>query len=87
MPVVSTPPADLWICVADPHRAGQESSYYPGDLNFRMADVIVINKANTAPEGSVEAVKEAAGTPGRRYGPCPCIDLRVHSGPGAASNG
>ena len=55
---------DLWITVADPHRAGQESTYYPGDLNFRMADAIVINKANTAPEGSVEAVREAAGARG-----------------------
>ena len=29
---------DLWVCVADPHRAGHEELYYPGDLNFRMAD-------------------------------------------------
>lgn len=51
---------DLWVCVADPHRAGHEEQYYPGDLNFRMADVIVINKANTAPEGGVETVKNNA---------------------------
>lgn len=56
---------DLWICIADPHRLGHESSYYPGDLNFRMADVIVINKANTAPEGSVDKLKEAA----QKYNP------------------
>lgn len=52
---------DLWICIADPHRLGHESRYYPGDLNFRMADVVVINKANTAPEGSVEVIRTAAG--------------------------
>lgn len=48
---------DLWICVCDPHRAGHEMSYYPGDVNFRCADVVVINKANTAPEGSIEIIK------------------------------
>jgi len=42
--------AGLWICVADPHRPGHESTYYPGNLNFKCADVIVINKANTAPK-------------------------------------
>ncbi|KAI9024124.1 hypothetical protein DFJ74DRAFT_72715 [Hyaloraphidium curvatum] len=51
---------DLWICVADPHRAGHELSYYPGSLNFAMADAIVINKANTADPDKVEAVKKAA---------------------------
>lgn len=48
---------DLWICVCDPHRAGHELHYYPGDLNMRCADVIVINKANTAPEGSIDVIK------------------------------
>ena len=47
---------DLWICVADPHRAGDELAYYPGDINFRCADVIVINKANTAKEDSIKQV-------------------------------
>jgi hypothetical protein len=36
--------------VTDPHRAGAEVGYYPGDVNFRAADVITINKVNTAPE-------------------------------------
>ena len=49
--------------MTDPHRAGHESSYYPGDVNFRMADVILINKANTAPRGSLEKLHEAAGGP------------------------
>ncbi len=39
---------DLWLCVADPTRPGHEESYYPGDTNFKKADIIVINKANNA---------------------------------------
>lgn len=43
---------DLHIVVADPHRPGHELSYYPGEANLRMADVIIINKVDTAnPEG------------------------------------
>jgi predicted GTPase len=48
--------ADLAITVADPHRAGNELSYYPGEVNMRMADVIVINKVDTADRAGVEAV-------------------------------
>jgi predicted GTPase len=40
--------SDLHIVVADPHRAGHESAYHPGEANVRMADVIVINKVDTA---------------------------------------
>ncbi len=47
--------SDLQIVVADPHRVGHELTYYPGETNFRMADVIVINKIDTAP---VENVKK-----------------------------
>ncbi len=39
---------DLHIVVADPHRAGHEMTYYPGQVNMRMADVVVINKIDTA---------------------------------------
>lgn len=39
---------DLHIVVADPHRPGHELSYYPGETNLRMADLIVINKVDTA---------------------------------------
>ena len=39
---------DLHIVVTDPHRAGHESSYHPGETNLRMADVVVINKIDTA---------------------------------------
>jgi predicted GTPase len=40
--------SDLEIVVADPHRAGHELAYYPGETNFRRAKVIVINKMDTA---------------------------------------
>jgi len=45
---------DLNIVVADPVRVGDESAYYPGETNVRMADVIVINKVNIVPKKSVE---------------------------------
>ena len=51
---------DLWITVADPHRAGHESSYHPGEINFRQADVIVINKADTASAENLQALRDAA---------------------------
>src|SRR5262245_3079946 len=44
--------ADLEIVVANPHRAGHEQSYHPGEANLRRAQVVVINKIDTAgPEG------------------------------------
>ncbi|MCK4902921.1 MAG: GTPase, partial [Thermoplasmatales archaeon] len=51
---------DLLITMADPHRAGHELLYYPGELNFRSADVIIINKVNTADRRDVEAVRNNA---------------------------
>ncbi len=39
---------DLWITVADPHRPGHEIQYHPGETNLRWADVVVINKVDTA---------------------------------------
>ena len=47
---------DLWITVADPHRAGHEVAYYPGESNFRAADVIVINKMDTADYANVRTI-------------------------------
>ena len=45
---------DLLITVADPHRPGHELRYYPGEVNVRMADVVVINKVDSAdPEGVI----------------------------------
>ncbi len=43
---------DLMVTVADPHRPGHEVSYYPGEVTLRIADVVIINKEETAnPEG------------------------------------
>ncbi|MGQ9490178.1 MAG: cyclic 2,3-diphosphoglycerate synthase [Anaerolineae bacterium] len=53
---------DLHIVVADPHRPGHELSYWPGSANFRMADVIVINKVDTADLAPISAVRESAAT-------------------------
>ena len=44
---------DLMITVADPHRVGDEISYYPGEINLRMAQLIVINKVDTAEPSNV----------------------------------
>jgi predicted GTPase len=52
--------SDLEIVVADPFRPGHESSFFPGETNFRRADVIVINKAKTASSENVEKVIQAA---------------------------
>jgi predicted GTPase len=49
---------DLNVVVADPHRAGDELSYYPGETNVRMADVVVINKVDSAPPEGVRQVRE-----------------------------
>jgi len=51
--------SDLHIVIADPHRPGHESTYHPGEANARMADVIVINKVDTANYENVIAVREA----------------------------
>jgi predicted GTPase len=50
--------SDLQIVVADPHRPGHESTYYPGETNARLADVFVINKVDTADPDAVIAVRE-----------------------------
>jgi predicted GTPase len=46
----------LHIVVVDPHRAGHERRYHPGETNVRLADVCVVNKVDSAPRGSVDAV-------------------------------
>jgi predicted GTPase len=49
---------DLHIVVTDPHRAGHELKYHPGEANLRAADVVVINKIDTANSGDVAVVRE-----------------------------
>lgn len=50
--------ADLYITVVDPHRPGHELSYYPGETNLRLADVIVINKMDTARPADIDQVRQ-----------------------------
>jgi predicted GTPase len=50
--------SDLEIVVADPHRAGHEMHYHPGETNIRSADVFVINKVDTAAADQVMQVRE-----------------------------
>jgi len=50
--------SDLEIVVADPHRAGHELSYYPGEVNLRRAQIVVINKVDTAAPKDVELVRQ-----------------------------
>lgn len=50
--------SDLEIVVVDPHRAGHELSYFPGEVNLRRADVIVINKVDTAFQRDIETVHQ-----------------------------
>jgi len=47
---------DLNIVVADPHRPGHELRYYPGETNLRMAQVIIVNKVNTAKREAIDEV-------------------------------
>ncbi len=49
---------DLHITVVDPLRAGHSMRYHPGETNFRMADVLVINKVDSASPEQLEAVRE-----------------------------
>lgn len=49
---------DLSITVVDPHRPGHELSYYPGEVTLRMADVVVINKMDSAGPEAIQTVRE-----------------------------
>ncbi|MGD9201007.1 MAG: GTPase, partial [Chitinispirillia bacterium] len=49
--------SDLEIVVVDPHRPGHELDYYPGEINLLRADVIVINKINTAKQKNVDTLR------------------------------
>jgi predicted GTPase len=48
---------DVHIVLFDPHRAGHELLYYPGETNLIMADIAVINKVDSAPAEKVEQVR------------------------------
>jgi len=49
---------DLMITVFDPHRPGHEKLYYPGEVNARIADVIIINKEDSAEKSAIDEVKK-----------------------------
>jgi len=50
--------ADLHVTLVDPHRAGHEMTYFPGESNFLMADLLIVNKVQTADPVKVEEVIE-----------------------------
>lgn len=50
--------SDLHVTVADPHRPGHELTYYPGEITLRMADVVVINKMDSADFAGIDAVRK-----------------------------
>jgi predicted GTPase len=47
---------DLHVVVVDPHRAGHELRYHPGETNLRMAHVCIVNKVDSAPPEGIDAV-------------------------------
>ena len=51
---------DLYITVADPHRAGHEAKYYPGEANMHLADIVIINKIDTSTPENIAIVRENA---------------------------
>ncbi len=50
---------DLMITVTDPHRAGHELTYYPGEVTLRLADVVIINKIDSAAPEAIQVVRES----------------------------
>jgi len=50
--------ADLTVTVTDPHRPGHELAYYPGEVTLRLADVVVINKIDSADWQNIQTVRE-----------------------------
>jgi predicted GTPase len=49
---------DYLITIVDPHRAGHEIAYYPGEMNVRAADAVIINKVNTAKSEDIALVRK-----------------------------
>jgi len=68
---------DLDIVVVDALRAGHETDYFPGEVNFRRADILIVSKCGSALPGAVDGIRERAS----RYNPKAVIcrsDLRIH---------
>ncbi|KPK90860.1 GTPase [bacterium SM23_31] len=51
---------DIYITILDPHRPGHETAYYPSEVNLRAADVLVVNKIDTAEPHNIDAVIKTA---------------------------
>lgn len=51
--------SDLHITVTDPHRAGHGMHYYPGEVNLRMSDVVVINKIDSANPEDIDIIRKS----------------------------
>ncbi len=51
--------SDLTITVTDPHRAGHELRYYPGEVTLRLADVVIINKMDSAAPEDIQTVRDS----------------------------
>ena len=56
---------DLYVTLLDPHRPGHELTYYPGETNFLLADLLIVNKVQTAEPEDVQTVLDNC----RRYNP------------------
>ena len=50
--------SDLHVTVVDPHRPGHELAYYPGEVSLRIADVVIINKMDSAGPAGIETVRK-----------------------------
>ncbi len=78
--------SDLEIVALDPHRAGHERAFFPGEVNFLRADVLIVNKVDTAPPGAVDELVAIA----RRHNPSARIVLtasRIETDDGTALAG
>jgi len=71
---------DLHITLVDPHRPGHELSYYPGETNLRISDLLIVNKVNTADPEKVEEVLEncRAANPSARVITCRSVITSDH---------
>lgn len=53
---------DLMVTVVDPHRAGHELNYYPGEVTLRLADIVVINKIDSSSPENIQTVRDNIAT-------------------------
>ena len=70
---------DIHIAILDPHRAGHELRYYPGETNLRKADIAIIGKADSAQPEQVKMTQKSVSrlAPGRAADTAPAISTRT----------